>query len=250
MNLDIQGKIALVTGSSRGIGQAIAKKLTGEGARVILNGRSAAQLEVVAADCGAAGFMVGDVSNAEDCRSMVDRIADDYGRLDILVCNVGSGASVPPGSETPEEWQRMLDINLLGAAHMVGASTALLVQSRGVVVCISSICGIEALGCPVAYSAAKAALNAYVRSIARPLGGKGVRINALAPGNIVFPGSVWERKLNETPSQVEAMLAREVALGRLGTAEEVADFAAFLASPRSAFATGAVFIVDGGQLRS
>jgi 3-oxoacyl-[acyl-carrier protein] reductase len=250
VNLELQGKIALVTGSSRGIGQAIARKLAGEGARVILNGRSTAELEVVAADCDAAGFMVGDVSNAETCRTMAERITGDYGRLDILVCNVGSGASVPPGSETPEEWQRMLDINLLGATYMVGAATTLLAQSRGVVLCISSICGIEALGCPVAYSAAKAALNAYVRSIARPLGGKGVRINALAPGNIIFPGSVWERKLNETPSQVEAMLARGVALGRLGTAEEVADFAVFLASPRSAFATGAVFVVDGGQLRS
>jgi 3-oxoacyl-[acyl-carrier protein] reductase len=117
------------------------------------------------------------------------------------------------------------------------------------VLCISSICGVQALGCPLGYAAAKAALNSFVQNAARPLAKHGIRVNALAPGNIIFPGSVWEEKSKHSPQAVAEMLQREVALNRLGQAEEVADFAAFLVSPRANFATGAVFVLDGGQIR-
>ena len=250
MDLGLKGKVALVTGSTHGIGHAIARRLAEEGARVILNGRTASRLDQAAVELRAAGKFAADTSDPKACIAMMEYVAREHGALDVLVCNVGSGASVPPGTETREEWQRMLDINLHSATNAVSAATPLLARSRGVVVCISSICGLEALGAPIAYAAAKAALNSYVRGAARPLAKEGVRINAIAPGNILFPGSVWERKMKEAPEQVEAMLARDVALGRLGSAEEVADLAAFLASARSGFATGAVYVLDGGQVRS
>jgi NAD(P)-dependent dehydrogenase (short-subunit alcohol dehydrogenase family) len=118
-------------------------------------------------------------------------------------------------------------------------------------VCISSVCGQELVpGAPLTYSAAKAALNAYIRGIARPLGKDGVRINAIAPGNILFEGSVWQRKMNEDAVALEQMLVRDVALAKLGTPNDVANLALWLASPMASFCTGSIFVADGGQVRS
>jgi 3-oxoacyl-[acyl-carrier protein] reductase len=251
MDLELAGKVALVTGSSRGLGFAIARGLRREGAEVVLNGRDATALtQAQRSFDGVALALTADVTDPAQCVELIQAVEERHGRLDVLVCNVGSGHSLPPGTETAQEWERMLRINLQSATNMVEAAREALARSRGAVVCISSICGLEALGAPVAYSAAKAALNAYVRSSARPLAAFGVRINAVAPGNLLFPGSTWERKLAENAQAVQAMLEREVAQRRLGSAEEIADFVAFLASPRAAFATGTVLVVDGGQVRS
>lgn len=251
MDLELAGKTALVTGSSRGLGKAIAQALHREGCNIVLNGRDSVATERAAREIGKRAVAVAaDVTDPKSCRDLVTKTEQCFGHIDVLVCNVGSGHSVPPGQENPAEWRRVLDINLASATNMVEAATDSLACQRGTIVCISSICGIEALGAPVTYSAAKAALNAYVRGIARPLGRHGIRINAIAPGNLIFEGSVWEKKFAENEAAVEEMLQREVALRRLGTPEEIADFVLFLASPRSAFATGAVYIVDGGQTRS
>jgi len=251
VQLDLSGKIALVTGSSRGIGRAIAEVLHAEGCRVALNGRKAAPLaEATAALPGAVG-VAGDVTHPEQAGRVVRGVLDAFGRLDILVCNVGGGGSVPPGCETFEEWQRIFALNLWSTTNVVEAARTLLADSHGVIVCVSSITGLEVVpGAPVTYSAAKAALHAYVQGIARPLAKQGVRINAVASGNILFEGSVWSRKLAEHAAGVEVMLEREVAVSRLGRPRDVADLVAYLASPRADFATGAVWTLDGGQARS
>ncbi len=110
--------------------------------------------------------------------------------------------------------------------------------------------GLEVLGAPITYSVAKAALNSYVKSISKPLAKQGIRINAVAPGNIFFEGSVWEKKLDKNPDYVRKMLEEQVALHRFGRPEEIADFVTFLTSSRCTFATGEIFVIDGGQLRS
>ncbi len=251
MQPELAGKAALVTGSSRGIGRAIAEVLHAEGCLVALNARTADALALTAADLPGAVAVAGDVTRPEEARRVVAEATAALGRLDILVCNVGGGRSVPPGDETHEEWMRVFALNLWSTTNTVEAAREALAAARGVIVCVSSICGHEVVpGAPVTYSVAKAALHAYVRGIARPLGKQGIRINAVAPGNILFDGSVWSRKLAEDAGAVQAMLERDVALSRLGTPREVAELVAYLASPRAGFATGGVWTLDGGQVRS
>ena len=251
MNLDLAGKTAIVTGASRGIGFAVAQILVREGCHVMLNARDEKGLQQATDKLGdAASFMAGNVTEPGVCEKIVAAAHGINARLDIVVCNVGSGRSAPPGEETSDDWDEMLNINLKATTNMVAASEDALSAQDGSVVCVSSICGLEVLGAPVAYSAAKAALNAYVKNAAVPLGRRRIRINAVAPGNILFEGSVWERKMHTDTDAVTEMLGREVALSRLGHPEEIADAVAFLASARSAFTTGSILVVDGGQTRS
>lgn len=251
MELELSGRKALVTGSSRGIGRAIAEALQAEGCCVALNARNEAELKETARELGCTAAVAGDVTSAEEARRVVGEAVAALGGLDILVCNVGSGSSVAPGNETYEEWQRVFALNLWSTTNIIEAARSKLADARGVVVCISSICGLGVIpGAPVTYSTAKAALHAYVRGIARPLGAQGVRINAIAAGNILFEGSVWARKLVEDTAGVQQMLERDVALGRLGTPQDVAALAVYLTSPRAGFATGAIWRLDGGQIHA
>lgn len=248
MELELSGKTALVTGASRGIGLAIARAMLSEGCHIALNARNPSDLLAAARDLGGVVAVAGDMTSPVDARRVIEETAAALGKLDVLVCNVGSGRSVAPGMETAEEWQRVFATNLWSTTNAVEAASTALAASRGVVVCISSICGLEVVaGAPVTYSAAKAALHAYVRGIARPLGAQGVRINAIAPGNIAFEGSVWQKRMAKDALSVQQILERDVALGRLGTAEEVASLAVYLASPRAEFATGGIWRLDGGQ---
>jgi 3-oxoacyl-[acyl-carrier protein] reductase len=253
MKLELTDRVALVTGASRGIGLAIATTLAAEGAKVALAARGADALNAArAAIEGNTSVHVADVTDPAAAKALVESVEKQWGRLDILVCNVGSGSSVPPGTETAAEWSRVIDLNLFAATNMIGAARPLMARGGGdrTIICISSIAGMAALGAPVTYYAAKAALNATVRGLARPLALEGIRINAVAPGNILSPDGTWARKIAENKQAVDDMLQREVALRRLGTPEEIADIVAFLASPRAGFVTGSVMVADGGQLRS
>lgn len=251
MQLDLAGKTVLVTGSSRGVGRAIAECLLAEGCRVALNGRNVDDLKATAQALNCAVAIAGDVSQPEGAACVVQEAVVALGKLDILVCNVGSGRSVPTGSEDYAEWQRVFGVNFWSTTNTVEAARSALAESHGVIVCISSICGLEVIpGAPLTYSVAKAALHTYVKGLARPLGAQSIRINAIALGNMLFKGSVWEKKMDTNATEAQQMLEREVSLARLGTPEEAANLVAYLASSRAAFATGGVWRLDGGQARA
>lgn len=258
MELGLKGSRVLVTGSSQGIGLGIASSFVREGANVVLTGRSD-QAIAVAKGILAAEFsvdrvstFVGDLSLSAIRDGLLEFLAEDG--LDHLVCNIGSGKSVPILEENDDEWRRMLEINLVLATQTVSSLLPALAKSspsraNKSLTFIGSICGQEAIGCPLAYSSSKAALRAYARNLVRPLSKKGIRVNTITPGNVLFKGSTWETKIAKDSLGVQEMLGREVPLNRFGTVEEIADAVVFLASDKASFITGANLFVDGGQTR-
>jgi len=258
MKLGLKNSRVLVTGSSRGIGYGIASSFLEEGATVILTGRGEGDLtaaqETLAGKHGAdhVESYSGNLSETS-IRSELREYLTRRG-LDHLVCNVGTGRSVPAFLEDSEEWHRMFDINIVQAAGVLQELRSLLVSSaqqgqNTSVTFIGSICGMEVLGSPLPYASAKAALWAYTKNLVRPLAKDGIRVNQVTPGNIMFPGSTWEKKLDEDEAGVSRILEKEVAMRRLGTVEEVSTAVVFLASKQATFITGANLVVDGGQTR-
>ena len=250
MDLNLKGKVAIVTGSSKGIGKNIAYSLIEEGCKVIFNGRNESSLKSVTRDKQNAIYCVADMTKPKECKKLVDFTIKKFGRIDILICNVGNGNSVQPGKETNSEWKKMMDVNFFSAVNIIDVAKKSLKKSKGVILCISSIAGLETTGAPITYSVAKTALISYVKRISKPFSKEKIRINSVSPGNIYFKGSVWEKKMKGNKTKIKKMLENKVALNRFGLPEEVSYLVTFLVSPKSNFITGSDFVIDGGQLNS
>jgi 3-oxoacyl-[acyl-carrier protein] reductase len=254
MDLGLAGKRALVTGGSRGIGRATALALAAEGAHVAVAARGEAELAQVVAAIGASGgrahAIVGDVSRREGAHEAVARAAEALGGLDVLVNNVGG--SVGSGAfdaADDDAWARVLDLNLMSAVWCSRAALGHLEASGGgCIVFVSSICGLEY--CTSApYTAAKGALASLAKEMGVDLAPKKIRVVAVAPGSIMFPGGSWDRRRTTHPELIERMLEHELPWKRFGTAEEIANTVAFVASARASWITGTSIVVDGGQSR-
>jgi NAD(P)-dependent dehydrogenase (short-subunit alcohol dehydrogenase family) len=248
MNLMLKEKNVLVTGSTRGIGRSIAELFIQEGCNVALNSRQQDNYNYECSDSAKVFHIQGDVTKADEAALVAKSVSNELGGIDILVCNVGSGKSVLTGSEQEYDWIEMFYKNFISATNVISSCKDSLIKSKGSIVCISSICGLGRIkDAPASYSVAKAALNAYVRSMAPYFGSQGVRINAICPGNIIFPNSVWDEKMKSSPEQVLSMLEKDVPIQRFGLSSEVSNLAVWLSSSAASFVTGGLYTVDGGQ---
>ena len=254
MNLDLAGKVALVTGSSRGLGLASARALAAEGCRVTLCARGAEALDRAAASIAATGGDVlavpADVSTEAGAAAVVDRAVARFGRLDVLVNNVGKAGGGDIVSTSDAEWQSALDQTLFPAIRVSRLAVPHLRQAGGgVILMIASIWGRESGG-RMTYNAVKAAEISLAKAMAQQLATDGIRVNSLAPGSIFFEGGSWWTRQQADPQGIADFVAREIPSGRFGRPEEVGDVVAFLASARASWISGASLPVDGCQSRS
>jgi 3-oxoacyl-[acyl-carrier protein] reductase len=257
VDLELKDKVVLVSGSSRGIGFAIARAFLKEGAIVVITGRDEGSLvhardELLSLSSPDRVLAIrADMTNPAEIQNTIDQITSRSESLYALVANVGTGVGKMGWDLTPDEWQLGLQQNLLGNMALATAALPHFVShGTSSITFISSIVGIEAVNAPLPYSAAKAALNNVAKNLARTLGGNGVRVNVVAPGNVLVPGGSWEKKLMNNRDTVEQYIRSEVPARRFGRPEEIADAVVFLASERASFITGSCLVVDGGQSRS
>ncbi len=247
---DLSGKVAIVTGSGRGLGETMAHGLAVAGASVMVCSRTQGEVERVAADInkngGKAASATVDISSRDSCQRLVDETIEKFGRLDVMVNNAAIDIIVPAEEVTDDAWDQVIDINLKGyfLCSQIAARQMFAQQSGGSIINISSICSTIAVRGLTSYSAAKGGVNQLTRVMALEWAQRGVRVNAIAPGYFdnVMRGAVGEHARSEKQTQVVTFTP----MARRGHPEELVGPVLFLASGASSYVTGAVLYVDGG----
>ena len=247
MELELKGRNAIVTGGSRGIGRAIALTFAQAGANVSICARGESALRETEGELRRCGHtvhaMTCDLADGAAVSNYLTSAAQTLGGVGVLVNNAsGFGAR-----DDEEAWAKSIDVDLLASVRASRAALPYLEKSRGSIIYISSISGLRHSPRNPAYGAVKAALIQYTLTQAALLAAKHIRVNAIAPGSIEFPGGSWERRKTTDPKLYNATLSR-VRFGRLGTPQEIANVALFLASDAASWVTGQTIAVDGGQM--
>ncbi len=255
MDLGLAGKVAIVTGGSRGLGLAAATALHAEGANVVICARGQDALEQAAtslkqsASSARVSTVVADVSKEDGVRKVVDTAVAEFGRLDVLVNNVGLARGAGIEATTDADWQEAFDQTLFPAIRMTRLAVPhIRRQEGGAVIIVSSIFGRESGG-RMTYNAVKAAEISLTKSLAQQLAKDQIRVVSVAPGSILFEGGSWWKRQQADPEGIAAFVKQELPFGRFGKPEEVGAAIAFLASPKASWISGTTVVVDGCQSR-
>lgn len=255
MDLGLEGRTAIVTGASRGIGKYIAEALAREGCDVAICARTESDLEAAAEDIEAEGVDVlalpMDVTEAGEPERLVSETAETFGRIDIYVGNVGGNRRGDFEELSDEDWEDLINLNFMSHVRVSRAAIPHMRSVDGASICyISSIFGRELGGAGLSlYNTTKSALISVSKVMAQELAPE-IRVNSVAPGSIRFPGGSWDQRVKEQPEKMKQFVEENIAIERFGRAEEVADTVTFLCSERASLITGACLNVDGGQSHS
>ena len=249
MDLGLKGRVAAITGGTRGIGLAIAELLSSEGAHVAVCARSETSLDAVRNKGWLA--VAADMTREEDAQRFIDATTRRWGRLDILVNNVGGSLGGGGFTQsTVEQWRAVFDANVMSTLYASKAAIPHMKQAGwGRIIHIASVWGRESGG-GSAYNSAKAAVISMSKSMAQDLAKDGILVNVVAPGSVWFPDGGWDKRMHADPAKIEAFVKSDMPLGRFGKPEEVAAAVALLASDRAGLVTGACWAVDGSQGKS
>lgn len=257
MDLRLTNKVVFVTGSSRGIGKAIAHSFLNEGARVVISGRDKKTLsdtfEAFKKNYGSQNIILinDDLSSLHQIELAVDQVYKKWEHIDCLVANIGNGMAKAGWQVTQEDWANMFEVNLWGGIRITEkVLPGMIERKKGSIIFISSIAGIDALNAPITYSVAKTGIISYCKNLSKEIGKYGIRVNCVAPGNIFYEGGSWDKHMKQNSEAVNEYIRQEVPLSRFGKTDEIADIVTFLASERASFITGACVVADGGQTKS
>jgi len=247
MSKKLEGKVAVITGGSSGIGLAAAQSFASEGAQVFITGRRQNELDAAVKQIGKNAIGVqGDVSNLADLDRLYDQVKRQQARIDVLFANAGGGDFVALGSITEEQFDKTFSINVKGLLFSVQKALPLF-QDGGSIILNGSVAGSKGLESFSVYSATKAAVRSFARTWTTDLKARGIRVNVISPGPIDTPIFNSMGASKEELDQLKTNLALPVPMGRMGRPEEVAKAALFLASADSSFVSGVELFVDGGM---
>lgn len=239
-------KVIFITGSSSGIGFELAKKFLDLGFEIAINSNNIRNLKKASKFLNNCKYFLGDVTNIKSLKKIFFQIKKEYNKIDFLICNYGNSNF----NNNHLDFEHAFKNNFFTTVNTISYSLPILKQNISKIICISSVCGVEVIkNAPLGYSIAKSAVNNYVKGISNILAEKGISINAIAPGNVMFKGSLWEKKIKNNLKRTKKYIKENVPINKFACIEDIFGVVRILLLQESNFITGCTYIVDGGQTK-